>query len=346
MTKIAIVLIIQMVMGVSPAFPQAVVKSSGAGNSSSLINEKSLADDLTKIKSASRQMKGREVSTESVWLSSQDKWTNLVKGGKASVPILSKELKDKNTDWRVRAIIASSVLPQINDKDAIKDLKALLSDKTEDIALRSAAADGLGNMGGESALEGLRQSIDDNPNNPKFQASIIRGLGKAGTKKDGALIAKRLNYQDSYVKVIAVRELQRVAVRNNDLAQLEPLVPMVGDATFEDRNVAIKLLGEAKYRPALPAIAKVANNKAEDYIYRCASAEALGNIGGDDADVVLLQLAADSDQLVRMYAVEGLSKGNYSAKKISVINDAIASARDLYVKGKMQKFEKILQSKQ
>jgi HEAT repeat protein len=239
----------------------------------------------------------------------------------------------------------NEVLAKTKDKSARPVVAAILKDKKEKISVRSAAVKVLGKMGGAESLASIKEVADENLDNQEFQSSVLRSLADIGGSQGGGIIRSRLKHKDAFIKTVAARALYQLAVNTKDMTQVKPLIEMADNSQFENRNVVIKLLGEAKERQALPIIIKIAENQKEDYTYRCTAVEALGNIGGEDVDKVLLNLLSDNDELLRGYAVEALAKGKASSEKVLAFKTVLNSTRDSYVKSKIAKAQALLESK-
>ena len=269
----------------------------------------------------------------------------LVEAGTVSTPGVLTYVRESKKDWRVRYLLMSEVLAKTKDISARPTVVAILKNKKENISVRSAAIKVLGKMGGAESLSSIKEVADENLDNQEFQSSVLRSLADIGGSQGGAIITSRLKHKDAFIKTVAVRALYQLAVNAKDMAQVKPLIEIANDSQFENRNVAIKLLGEAKEKQALPVIIKMAENIQEDYTYRCTAVEALGNIGGEGSDKVLLGLLSDNDELLRGYAAEALAKGKNSPEKVIALKTALNSTKDTYVKSKIAKAQSSLETK-
>lgn len=259
----------------------------------------------------------------------------LIEAGTIATPSLLRAVADRANDWKLRRMLLRDVLGVVKDKNAELQVSRILEDKRENLSVRSAAATVLGKISGKESLATLKSVANDSFDNEEFQSSILRAFADVG-KPDGIeVVRKRLTHKNPFIKTVAVRALYKLALNTKDMSQLEPLVDMVDDSKFENRNVVIKLLGEAKEKQALSVILKVAKNEQEAYIYRCAAVEAVGNIGGESAEKELINLLSDTDELVRGYAADGLAKGEYSSNKIVKLRAADEQTKDSYIKKKI-----------
>lgn len=269
----------------------------------------------------------------------------LVEAGTVATPNVLTYIREGKKDWRVRYLLMTEVLAKTKDRSVSPVVVAILKDKKEKVSVRSAAIKVLGKMGGTESLASITEVADENLDNQEFQSSILRALADIGGPQGGVIIKNRLKHKDAFIKTVAVRALYQFAVNTKDITQVKPLIEIAGDSQFENRNVAIKLLGEAKEKQALPVIIKIAENKQEDYTYRCTAVEALGNIGGEDADRVLLGLVSDTDELLRGYAAEALAKGKNTSEKVVALKTVLNSTKDSYIKSKIAKAQVSLESK-
>jgi len=296
-----------------------------------------VSEALNKIETECKNIEDGSYSLERIGFKSLKELSYLIKVGTAATGAILPIIEATHKDWRLRYLLINEVISKTKDKKALEPLIKILKDKKETISVRSASAKTLGRIGGKEALSAVVSIANENVDNEIFQAAVLRALGNIGTTANLSLINKRLKHKNPFIRTVAARTLYKLSIDNKKPDIILPLIEMIDDAQFENRDVIIRLMGKAKEKRAIAKLIKIAKNEKQNYVYRCAAVEAIGNIGGESADNILLEILEDKDELIRGYAAEGLAKGKYNPKKESFLKNALNNTKDKYIQKKISK---------
>ena len=214
---------------------------------------------------------------------------------------LIKALRDKD---RIVRQDAANALGKIGDERAVEPLIKALRDK--DGIVRDYAVKALETFGDERAVEPLIKLLASRSGS---RAVAAKALGTFGDLRAIEPLIKALEYNDSrYYSQAYPRPFN---VRRNAAEVLvqfgEPAMDLLL-AKLEDNDVSdsaaeiLEKLGKLAVKPLIKVI-KEGSSKA-----RNVAVEALGNIGDKDAVKPLITVLGDKDSAVRFSAVEALGK--------------------------------------
>ncbi len=263
--------------------------------------------------------------------------------GPVAVEPLTEALKDK--DARIRRL-AAGALAKLDVKQPLEPLIAALTDKSSGVRYR--AAGGLGKTGDKRAVEPLIAALADGSDDVRAEAS--RALGNLGDKRAvKALVAILLN-KGGRTRSAAARALkkldwkptnpdERVAmliasskwydlIKLGDKRAVEPLIGLLGDRSFQERQGITRALGGLGDKRAVKPV--IAMLKDKNWGTRCRAAEALGKLGDKRAVEPLIAAIKDEDEQVRTAAAMSLGQlGGKDAIRplITALNDKDARAR-------------------
>lgn len=184
-------------------------------------------------------------------------------------------------------------------KPSVKPLIELLKDKDWDVRWRAAEA--LGELKAQEALDALTKALDDDDKDVRWAA--VSALGEIGSKKAIETLIAALKNKNWDVRWLVAELMQEVGSRKavpaltEALKDKEPLV----------RGSAAAALGEIKdKRPVGPLIEILKKDK--DWSVRCFGAYALGKIGDEKALAPLIDALQDEDPRVCSDAAKALKK--------------------------------------
>lgn len=165
------------------------------------------------------------------------------------------------------------------EPQCIPVFEEILSDPEENTDVRSAAALALGKVGGDRALELLKQMAADE--NGTLKNNTLHALGMTGREEAVPVLIDALNDEDNEVFASAAEALGRIG---------KPVVPhlidLLNPGHAEDaRCIAAWQLGSLRYTDAVtPLVDVVRNAKNPELI--ALSIWALGEIGAGTGDVI------------------------------------------------------------
>jgi HEAT repeat protein len=131
----------------------------------------------------------------------------------------------------------------------------------------------------------------------------------------GAALSESLSYTDKLIAALRNREPTRAGLAIDILSgwlheprAVEPLCDLLDHST--DAAIlkqAATGLGRLADQRAVPALARLLQDASRAYVARCAAAEALGYIGGDEAQRALLATLDDPLASIRTAAQQALT---------------------------------------
>jgi HEAT repeat protein len=230
---------------------------------------------------------------------------------KGDVQGLIKAL-DYKEDVQVR-LAAAEVLGQIGDAQAVKPLATALKDENKDV--RQAAAEALGEIGNAQAVEPLSAALKDKESFVRQVAAT--SLEKIGDAQAVEPLVAALKNEDSYTRRTAARALGEIG----DGRAVGPLVAMLKDKNQDVRAVAAEALGRIGDTRAVEPL--VAALKDQYWIVWKAAAEALGQIRDARAVKPLLAALNNKSSNVREVATRVLKQIDPNWKESAVAKEAI-----------------------
>lgn len=219
-------------------------------------------------------------------------------GDEKAIESLLKAAADANPNVRVAALRALADLGNDKATDSIKEM--LKSDPHAGV--RSAAAAGLGGIGGQAAVDSLINALDDP--DPGVRNAAAAALGKTGDAGALPRLREILKDDDPLVRMGAVLGIARIGGNS----AVEPLIEVLkGDPNGGIRCCAAMELGESGVNRALEVL--IATLEDADPVVRFGASVALGDIGDASAVNPLSKLKAHSaDRSVLLGATYGLFK--------------------------------------
>ena len=215
---------------------------------------------------------------------------------KAVVEFLIQALKDEN--WGVRRRRAANALGNIGDEKAVEPLISALNE--ENVHIRRATAGALGHIGDERAVEPLILALNDED---KSVRTLVAGaLGKIRDKRAVEPLILALNDDEEDVRWYASVSLGEIG----DKKAVEPLTHALKDEGKIVRCFAAESLGKIGDKRAVEPLIQILKSEKEDS--RCFVARALGEIGDKRANESLTQALKDNDNAVQKAAKEALEK--------------------------------------
>ncbi|MFC1806794.1 HEAT repeat domain-containing protein [Candidatus Omnitrophota bacterium] len=217
---------------------------------------------------------------------------------KAVAPLLDTA-KDSANPERLRSR-SISVLGQIGDKSAVKDLIMLLDDKSKKVRGESAYV--LGNMQDKSALKDLVRLLDDKEDSVRYY--VVEAIGKMGDKTIAYAISQRLLVDPSEsVRYKTLEALDKLEAKK----EYSTILGALSDPNFEVRSYAAELSGIWKLDGAERKLANMVS-RDEDEVVRRSCALALVNFKTDSSKKALIEALDDNDEAVRVNALVSLNK--------------------------------------
>ena len=186
-----------------------------------------------------------------------------------------------------------------------EELEEALQELVEDLdpEIRSAAADTLGEIGGESALAGLAAALFEDPH-PLVQEAALEAVALADFD---FLVRTLLEHPESLLRMASAAGL----AQRDDPRALDPLVQALAmDLDPEVRSAVAEALGDLGESDALDqlALSLLSGNEPSEEV-RVAIAGALADLEVAGGVTPLLEsLAADDSSNVRLAAVEALGE--------------------------------------
>jgi|GEM_PF-1176572 len=228
-------------------------------------------------------------------------------------------LEDKNSYVRERA---ADALGEIGNEKAVDELILALSD--EDRSVRWRAASALGEIGNEKAVDALILALSDEYSYVRERAA--EALGKIGNEKavDALILALSDEYSD-----VRGRAADALGKLGNEKA-VDAFILALSDEDSYVRGSAADALGEIGNEKAVDDLILALSD--EDSYVRGRAALALGKIGNEKAVDELILALSDKDRDVRERAASALGKiGNEKAVDELIL---ALSDKDIFVRGR------------
>ncbi len=230
--------------------------------------------------------------------------------------------RDKQPNWQValqseKPIVAANAaiaLARLGEGEPEEALTAAVRSTELKLPVRRAAAEALGDVQSEAAVQSLRDLVDQygqftgearSRYLPDLHAELIHALARQPQTATDARIAAGLKSPAPSVKREALDALALVPTE-----KAPPLPPLALDlSTDSDLQVRISALKLLVARQHPQAGDKVLRGLSDyELPVRLAAIELLGQIGGDEATAQLKRLANDSAEMIRVSAVQALVK--------------------------------------
>jgi len=210
------------------------------------------------------------------------------------VQVLQTALEDENSDVRSSA---AEALGKIGSEKAVEAL--LQAFKDEDWNVRYRAAEALAMIGSEKVVEALLQALKHEDSD--VRRSAAEALGNIGSEKVVEALLQALKHEDSDVRSHAAVVLGKIGSEK----AVEALLLALKDEDSHVRSIAAAALGKIGSEKAVEALLQAL--KDEDSHVRRSAAAALGNIGSEKAVEALLQALKDETSFVRRSATNALA---------------------------------------
>lgn len=184
--------------------------------------------------------------------------------------------RDYATASRLNAIL---YMVEKFEPSCLPVLEEILNDPQEESEIRSAAALALGKVGGERALDILKQMALHEP--PPVKTYSLQALGLLGREEVVPVLLDALKHEDNDVFASAAEALGRIG---------KPVVPhlieLLNESSAEDaRCIAAWQLGTLRYAEAVPPLVQVVRTDKNTEVIAL-SIWALGEIGLSDQAVL------------------------------------------------------------
>jgi len=193
---------------------------------------------------------------------------------------------------------AADALGKIKSDKAVDGLLKALYDG--DPSVQSSAADALGEIKSDKAVDGLIKALADEDPSVRTCASSALGEIKSDKAVDGLI--KALAAEDYEVQMSASCSLKKI---KSDKA-VDGLLKALAHEDFRVRTVASSTLGKIKSERAVEPLIKALNHENTDV--RSHAAYALGEIKSERAVEPLIKALNDENTDVRSHAVDALGK--------------------------------------
>jgi len=219
------------------------------------------------------------------------------RGRDTAVPALLSVVNDENVAVRLAAIEA---LGQQGDPRAIDALVQALRNDT-DVRVREAAAEALGNIDSPRAVPGLIAALGSEKV-AAVRAKIAWALGEIDDPRAVDALAGAVRDPEVQVRREAVWALGELETP----AAVPTLIPALRDSDVETRKRAAEALGNLESPDAISALG--AATKDADAEVRKQAVEALGDIGDKRALPVLTAAMSDAEVEVRREAISAIGQ--------------------------------------
>ncbi len=195
---------------------------------------------------------------------------------------------------------AAEALGRIGDENAVDPLKEALKEEYEDAGVRRNAAEALGRIGAKEAVDGLIEALKDEV----VSEYAAEALGRIGAKEavDGLIEALK----DEIVSEYAAEALGKTGRKE----AVDGLIWALANGNKFVRRNAAEALGRIGAKEAVDRLIEALKDAHEDAFVRRNAAEALGRIGDENAVDPLKEALKDEheDAFVRRNAAEALGK--------------------------------------
>ncbi len=230
--------------------------------------------------------------------------------------IRSIELARSALTWSERAH-AVRLLGKLAVANAVPPLSAILRDRYEDAAVRTAAAEALGNLHESEAIPALAAELsqDDESACPVLAEALVR-FGDQATPE---LLRVLEMAGHPAARVWAARILGRTA----DATAVEPLIARLRDRHEMLRIATCEALGHLTDKRALMPLTQIMLRDPSPQV-RAHAAGALSEIAGEQAAGVLVTALSDPDYATRLRAIEAFE--NMHLSDISALQRALNDA--------------------
>ena len=186
---------------------------------------------------------------------------------------------------------AQNVLIKIADSDLIEKLIKLLTDTDSNV--RRNAANALGKIGTEKAVDPLIAVLKDKDTDRNVRQSVADALGKIGTEKAIDPLIAVLNDEDMDWEVR--QSTASVLCKIGKEKAIDILIAVLKDRDMDEdaRQRAAYTLSEIGTKKAIDALIAVLNDKDMGWGVRRSAADALGKIGTEKAVDALIAVLKD-----------------------------------------------------
>jgi HEAT repeat protein len=236
-----------------------------------------------------------------------------------------KLLDDPDTYVRVAAVTA---LAELNDRDAIDDLRKRLKDSWSDV--RRAAAQALGKLGaGQAVLPDLRNLLEDDYPQVSHAAAEALGDLSPGDPIGEQRLLGLIKTDDPIRSSGAIRGLGLL----QNVKEISKVTPYLKASHWAVREAAAEALGQLASDKALGDAARqevidslILLLRDSDFKPRAAAADSLGRLGAKAAVRPLLNLFTDQDSAVSGAAAEALGEINVEAEDVKKIEGLLGDS--------------------
>ena len=211
----------------------------------------------------------------------------------AEIEIWIEALREKNSDVRKEA---ADVLGRIGDDRAVEPLIQTLRD--EERAVRRSAAEALGKIGDTRAVEPLIRAIG----NWAIRRNAIKALGKIGDTRAIDPLIEVLEDENVKTRATVAEALGEIG----DARAIIPLIKALGDKLPAVRNCAEKAIEKMSHAQSVNPLIEALGEKNSNV--RKEAAKILGKIGDARAVEPLIERLEDYDRGVRENVIEALGK--------------------------------------
>ena len=193
---------------------------------------------------------------------------------------------------------AAEALGEIGDERAVEPLIHALKDR--DKAVRWKAAEALGEIGDERAVEPLIHALKDK-DRAWVHCQVAEALGEIRDERAVEPLIQALNDENKDVHWGAAEALGEIG----GTRVVETFIQFLKDEEYADRNCVVNALGKMKDERAVEPLIHALKDK-DEYV-RLEAAEALSEIG-DAAVEPLIHVLKDKDWDVRWKAAKALGE--------------------------------------
>lgn len=223
------------------------------------------------------------------------------------VNTFAKYVGDADADIKETSSLA---LAELGDPRAVPALLELV--KSEDRTTSLNALDALALVAKPEVADALLPLLKDNPGK---KASIMKAIGKSGSKTAGAALMKEIEGDDREAASFALADLKYAPAFKNQVALLKrpkdvdfskPSVPT--EEIVRNREIALRSLGRYGDSGVVPALMTLIEDQADSAKLRAIAGAVAGQLA-DQKDLVTIIAKAKNgalDEATRTYYVQGL----------------------------------------